>query len=195
MVSVSLVLLFVLFVVLRKVFKTNKVEGIVSISASNLNAQKIVHEDDIGGWDKSGLEINPCTLNFVAFDYSFAPFLSFIATESQFRTFHKLKHGTQSAFSSMFYWWSKNVVCRFPLISIFLSLCWSVPLIVGMLYVEFTTDPIRLWASPDSRSFKEYEKFNQKFVPFYRASQIIAVLRDDVPKRNEPIIFTGRLKM
>ena len=56
MVSVSLVLLFVLFVVLRKVFKTNKVEGIVSISASNLNAQKIVHEDDIGGWDKLGFD-------------------------------------------------------------------------------------------------------------------------------------------
>ena len=56
MVSVSLVLLFVLFVVLRKVFKTNKVEGIVSISASNLNAQKIVHEDDIGGWDKAGFD-------------------------------------------------------------------------------------------------------------------------------------------
>ena len=65
MVSVSLVLLFVLFVVLRKVFKTNKVEGIVSISASNLNAQKIVHEDDIGGWDKLGFEFNPCTQNFV----------------------------------------------------------------------------------------------------------------------------------
>ena len=63
MVSVSLVLLFVLFVVLRKVFKTNKVEGIVSISASNLNAQKIVHEDDIGGWDKSG------------FDYFFSKFV------------------------------------------------------------------------------------------------------------------------
>ena len=63
MVSVSLVLLFVLFVVLRKVFKTNKVEGIVSISASNLNAQKIVHEDDIGSWDKSGF--NQFLINFL----------------------------------------------------------------------------------------------------------------------------------
>ena len=59
-------------------------------------------------------------------------------------------------------------------------------LLVGMKDIEFTTDPIRLWASENSRSFVEYDKFNNYFVPFYRASQVIATLKPPLQAR---IIF------
>ena len=36
-----------------------------------------------------------------------------------------------------------------------------------------TTDPIELWASPDSRSRVERKFFDETFRPFYRTEQVI----------------------
>lgn len=40
-------------------------------------------------------------------------------------------------------------------------------------------DPIRLWASPSSRSYNEFLRYNDYFGPFYRTSQVIATLRPE----------------
>uniref|UniRef100_A0A182JGB1 Uncharacterized protein n=1 Tax=Anopheles atroparvus TaxID=41427 RepID=A0A182JGB1_ANOAO len=42
----------------------------------------------------------------------------------------------------------------------------------GIQYLIITTDPVELWAAPDSRSRQEKDYFDQRFTPFYRTEQI-----------------------
>ena len=51
--------------------------------------------------------------------------------------------------------------------------CLLVGLSTGVIYLEVTTDPIELWASPTSRSRVEKDFFDSTFRPFYRTSQVI----------------------
>ena len=57
------------------------------------------------------------------------------------------------------------------------TLAIAIFLLSGLIFVEFTTDPIKLWTSDTSRSYIEYTKFNTYFGPFYRTEQIIATLK------------------
>ncbi|KAH8410547.1 hypothetical protein KR009_000183, partial [Drosophila setifemur] len=43
----------------------------------------------------------------------------------------------------------------------------------GIHYIDITTDPVQLWASPNSKSRLEREFFDTNFEPFYRLEQII----------------------
>ncbi|XP_017858960.1 PREDICTED: Niemann-Pick C1 protein [Drosophila arizonae] len=43
----------------------------------------------------------------------------------------------------------------------------------GIVYVEITTDPVKLWAAPSSKSRIEREYFDSKFEPFFRMEQVI----------------------
>ncbi|KAF7266735.1 hypothetical protein GWI33_019956 [Rhynchophorus ferrugineus] len=43
---------------------------------------------------------------------------------------------------------------------------------IGCIYLQITTDPIELWASPSSQSRKEKDYFDQYFTPFYRTNQV-----------------------
>ncbi|XP_044315818.1 NPC intracellular cholesterol transporter 1 isoform X1 [Drosophila rhopaloa] len=43
----------------------------------------------------------------------------------------------------------------------------------GISFIEITTDPVKLWASPNSKSRLERDFFDTKFSPFYRIEQII----------------------
>lgn len=43
----------------------------------------------------------------------------------------------------------------------------------GIKYLNVTTDPVELWASPHSRSRVEREYFDSNFNPFYRIEQVI----------------------
>nr|XP_023012615.1 Niemann-Pick type protein homolog 1B-like [Leptinotarsa decemlineata] len=45
-------------------------------------------------------------------------------------------------------------------------------LAVGSLFLKVTSDPVELWASPDSRSRQEKKFFDDNFGPFYRSNQI-----------------------
>lgn len=63
----------------------------------------------------------------------------------------------------------------------------------GIKYLDVTTDPVELWASPTSRSRVEREYFDSKFEPFYRVEQII-IKADNLPSfvhntSNGPIEF------
>lgn len=42
----------------------------------------------------------------------------------------------------------------------------------GTSYLEITTSPVELWASPASRSRLEKDFFDNNFKPFYRTEQI-----------------------
>uniref|UniRef100_A0A182NDR6 SSD domain-containing protein n=1 Tax=Anopheles dirus TaxID=7168 RepID=A0A182NDR6_9DIPT len=50
----------------------------------------------------------------------------------------------------------------------------------GIQYLIITTDPVELWAAPDSRSRQEKDYFDSRFSPFYRTEQIFIK-----PKRQE----------
>lgn len=42
----------------------------------------------------------------------------------------------------------------------------------GTIYLQITTSPVELWASPNSRSRIEKNFFDNNFKPFYRTEQI-----------------------
>ena len=54
-----------------------------------------------------------------------------------------------------------------------MGVCVTVGLSCGILYLDVTTDPVKLWAAPDSRSRVEKEYFDTNFVPFYRTEMLI----------------------
>ena len=43
---------------------------------------------------------------------------------------------------------------------------------IGIKYLNVTTNPVELWASPQSRSRVERDFFDSKFQPFYRIEQV-----------------------
>lgn len=43
----------------------------------------------------------------------------------------------------------------------------------GITCLQITTNPVELWAAPNSRSRKEKDLFDSNFGPFYRIEQII----------------------
>lgn len=47
----------------------------------------------------------------------------------------------------------------------------------GIVYLDITTDPVELWASPTSRSRLEKVYFDENFSPFYRTEQIIVTAK------------------
>lgn len=50
----------------------------------------------------------------------------------------------------------------------------------GAFYLKITTDPVELWAGPNSRSRVEKDYFDSRFSPFYRTNQIfIKPLKQD----------------
>lgn len=53
----------------------------------------------------------------------------------------------------------------------------TVGLSCGIVYLEITTDPVELWASPQSRSRLEKEYYDQNFEPFYRTEQLIVTAK------------------
>lgn len=43
----------------------------------------------------------------------------------------------------------------------------------GVKYLKFTTNPVELWAAPNSRTRLERKFFDSNFEPFYRIEQVI----------------------
>ncbi|CAB3365569.1 Hypothetical predicted protein [Cloeon dipterum] len=60
-----------------------------------------------------------------------------------------------------------------PWFILFLGLVTIVTLGHGIMYINVTTNPVELWAAPESRSRIEREFFDSKFAPFFRTQQII----------------------
>ena len=65
-----------------------------------------------------------------------------------------------------------TVCARNPVL--ILAICsWIVGgLAFGIQYLIITTDPVELWAAPDSRARQEKDYFDSRFSPFYRTEQI-----------------------
>ncbi|KAL2715871.1 NPC intracellular cholesterol transporter 1 isoform X2 [Vespula squamosa] len=91
-------------------------------------------------------------------------------TQSTF--IERLGAGTDKLLQEFFCWWGTVCASR-PWLILFLGFLFIVGLGHGIKYMNVTTDPVELWASPYSRSRIEREYFDEHFEPFYRTEQII----------------------
>lgn len=98
--------------------------------------------------------------------------------------------------TALFTWWG-TIAAKYPLPVIFLSCAFAAGLSSGIIYLEVTTDPIELWASPTSRSRVEKDFYDKTFRPFYRTTQVIIHAieseKDDIVRFNHTD-FLGHTK-
>ncbi|KAI4456062.1 npc intracellular cholesterol transporter 1 [Holotrichia oblita] len=84
----------------------------------------------------------------------------------------KLGANTDSFLQSFFEKWGTFCATK-PWLVLFFGGCVVVALGHGIKYLKVTTDPVELWASPNSRSRIERDYYDSHFEPFYRNEQII----------------------
>jgi len=88
----------------------------------------------------------------------------------------------EDGMTDMFTQWG-TFAAKNPLPVIFLSVACAAGLSIGIIFLQVTTDPIELWASPTSRSRVEKDFFDSTFRPFYRAAQVI-IHAEEMPDQN-----------
>ncbi|XP_038222649.1 NPC intracellular cholesterol transporter 1 [Zerene cesonia] len=86
--------------------------------------------------------------------------------------FERLGAKTETMLEDFFQWWGTIMASR-PWLVLFLGLCFIVALGHGIKYMQVTTNPVELWAAPNSRSRQEREFFDSHFEPFYRTEMLI----------------------
>lgn len=79
---------------------------------------------------------------------------------------------TEKHLEEFFTAWGK-VFATYPWFTLLGGLVLVAALGTGIKFLHVTTDPVELWASPQSRSRVEREFFDSSFQPFYRLEQII----------------------
>ncbi|XP_030752069.1 NPC intracellular cholesterol transporter 1 isoform X3 [Sitophilus oryzae] len=92
----------------------------------------------------------------------------------------RLGANTDSYLQKFFEKWG-TFCARKPWLVLFVGTCVVVGLGHGVKYLQITTDPVELWASPTSRSRVEKEYYDSHFDPFYRNEQII-IRAKNLPK-------------
>ncbi|KAH8329144.1 hypothetical protein KR074_004746 [Drosophila pseudoananassae] len=106
--------------------------------------------------------------------------------------FEKLGARTETFLEHFFTKWGTFFAGN-PWMTLVAGACLVCVLGYGVSYINITTDPVKLWASPNSKSRLEREFFDTKFEPFYRLEQII-IKAVDLPQivhntSNGPITF------
>ena len=91
--------------------------------------------------------------------------------------FDRIGVAIETCLTKFFTIWGTNC-SRYPLPVIIVSVVIAGSLCSGIQWLEVTTDPIELWASPTSRSRIEKDFFDSTFRPFYRTQQIIVKARN-----------------
>ncbi|KAM3830837.1 NPC1-like intracellular cholesterol transporter 1 isoform 1-T1 [Vipera latastei] len=77
------------------------------------------------------------------------------------------------AFSSWGTWVASN-----PIKVMIISLAIVAGLSSGMIWMQLTTDPLELWAFPDSQARQEKALYEKHFGPFFRTNQIILTAKN-----------------
>lgn len=79
--------------------------------------------------------------------------------------------GVNAALTAFFGWWGRSCA-RHPVLT--LAVCsWLVAaLAFGVQYLVIVTEPVELWASPDSQTRLEKDYFDERFGPFFRTNQV-----------------------
>ena len=74
--------------------------------------------------------------------------------------------------SELFTWWG-TFVAKHKIIVMLSSMIIATVFALGMVKMIITTDPVELWAGPNSRSRIEKDFFDSNFRPFYRTEMVI----------------------
>ncbi|XP_038114072.1 NPC intracellular cholesterol transporter 1 isoform X1 [Culex quinquefasciatus] len=86
--------------------------------------------------------------------------------------FERLGAKTETALEKFFTTWGTTCASH-PWIVLLLGMIFIVTMGFGITFLHVTTNPVELWASPNSRSRIEREYFDAHFEPFYRIEQMI----------------------
>ncbi|XP_013179899.1 PREDICTED: Niemann-Pick C1 protein isoform X3 [Papilio xuthus] len=121
------------------------------------------HRSSVGSDTNQEMSTNPTSVGWTA-DQADG------ATDATF--FERLGAETETRLEDFFQWWGCIMASR-PWIILSLGLCFVVSLGIGIQYMQVTTNPVELWASPKSRSRMERDYFDTHFEPFYRTEMII----------------------
>lgn len=71
-----------------------------------------------------------------------------------------------------FFTWLGTVCARHPTVTLALFSWIVAALMFGIQYMVIVTDPVELWAAPNSPSRMDKDHFDSRFGPFYRTNQI-----------------------
>jgi predicted RND superfamily exporter protein len=87
------------------------------------------------------------------------------------------------------------VFASHPAVVLFISSWIVVALGYGAFSLQVTTDPVEIWASPESRSRLEREYFDSRFEPFYRTEQVfvkaVGIEKVSAPQKTRPMQKVG----
>ncbi|XP_053696589.1 NPC intracellular cholesterol transporter 1 isoform X2 [Sabethes cyaneus] len=86
--------------------------------------------------------------------------------------FERLGAKTETVLEKFFTSWG-TICANNPWIVLLLGILFIVAMGFGIMFLHVTTNPVELWASPNSRSRIEREYFDSHFEPFYRIEQLI----------------------
>ncbi|XP_026570879.1 NPC1-like intracellular cholesterol transporter 1 [Pseudonaja textilis] len=92
-------------------------------------------------------------------------------------TSEKVSQAVYDFFVKAFSSWG-TLVASNPIKVVLLSLAIVAGLSSGMMWMELTTDPLELWASPDSQARQEKALYEEHFGPFFRTNQIILTAKN-----------------
>ena len=92
----------------------------------------------------------------------------------------QIGHYVERQIKLLFYRWG-YFVAKFWYLVLILSIVIAGSLSFGLFFFSVTTDPVKLWSSPNSRARTEMNYFDKNFGPFYRTEQIIIKAKAGIP--------------
>ena len=95
-----------------------------------------------------------------------------IETTSIFHLLDIIGVGMEIMANEAFTWWG-IFVSKNKIIVMVISFVIAIVFTAGMSQMLVTTDPVELWAGPNSRSRLEKDFFDSYFRPFYRTEMVI----------------------
>ena len=95
-----------------------------------------------------------------------------IETTSIFQLLDVIGVGMEIKANEAFTWWG-IFVSKNKILVMVISFAIAIVFTAGMSQMIITTDPVELWADPNSRSRIEKDFFDSNFRPFYRTEMVI----------------------
>ena len=116
-----------------------------------------------------------------------------IETTSIFQLLDIVGVGMEIKANEAFTWWG-IFVSKNKILVMVISFVIAIVFTAGMSQMIITTDPVELWAGPNSRSRIEKDFFDSNFRPFYRTEMVIIKAKnlDTVRISEQMIIITWK---
>ncbi|KAJ0174474.1 hypothetical protein K1T71_009582 [Dendrolimus kikuchii] len=121
------------------------------------------HRASVASETNQEMSTNPATLSWTVDQVDGASDATF---------FERLGAQTETKIEEFFQWWGCHMA-NSPWWVLLFGLCVVVALGMGILKMQVTTNPVDLWAAPESQSRRERTFFDSHFDPFYRTEMLI----------------------